>query len=417
MTSTFSFIHAADLHLGSPLIGLSLKDEDIARRFAAASREAFSALVSYAIENDIKFLVIAGDTYDGDWKDTSIGLFFNREVGRLHRAGIPVFILKGNHDAESVITKSVRLPESVHTFPADKATTFCLEESKVALHGRSFADRAATENYALSYPPPVPGWFNIGVLHTACDGRPGHDHYAPCSVHDLASRQYQYWALGHVHEHEILSHDPLIVFPGNLQGRSIRECGAKGAVVVHVADGEARAAEHVPFDSARFASIAITIEDIDTESAALTAITAEMAKVSASADGRLLALRLTLQGTTPLHRRLKADLNRIAEDVQALAHHHYEDIWIESLRVETTEPLATTANVDASQLLDLASLLGGLDHDPELLAAAADTIAQITSKLPATIDSDQRTLIGNPALLLDEARSFVLGRLLPPEKL
>ena len=99
----FKFIHASDLHLGSPLIGLSLKDEDVARRFAAASRDAFTDLVTRAVEIKVAFVVIAGDVYDGEWKDTSIGLFFNRELARLDRAGISVFLLKGNHDAESVV--------------------------------------------------------------------------------------------------------------------------------------------------------------------------------------------------------------------------------------------------------------------------------------------------------------------------
>src|SRR6202167_2004705 len=153
---SFTFLHAADLHLGSPFTGLALKDEEVARRFAAASREAFTDLVTHAIEGEVAFIVIAGDVYDGEWKDTSIGLFFNREVARLERAGIPVFLLKGNHDAESVVTKAISLPDSVHQFPTTKAKTFLIEDIKVALHGRSFPDRAVTDNYALAYPVPLP---------------------------------------------------------------------------------------------------------------------------------------------------------------------------------------------------------------------------------------------------------------------
>src|SRR5665213_170591 len=108
----FSFLHAADLHLGSPFTGLALKDEGLAKQFVTASRDAFSDLVTRAIEAKVAFVVIAGDVYDGEWKDTSIGLFFNREVARLERAGIPTFLLRGNHDAESIVTKSVTLPDS-----------------------------------------------------------------------------------------------------------------------------------------------------------------------------------------------------------------------------------------------------------------------------------------------------------------
>jgi DNA repair exonuclease SbcCD nuclease subunit len=170
---SFTFLHAADLHLGSPFTGLALRDETLARRFAKASRDAFSQLVSHAIENHIAFVIIAGDIYDGEWKDTSIGLFFNREMARLDRARIQVFVLKDNHDAESVVTKSISLPGNVFQFPT-KSKTFRIEELEVALHGRSFSDRAMTENIVLDYPDPVSRWFNIGVLHTSCDGRPGH---------------------------------------------------------------------------------------------------------------------------------------------------------------------------------------------------------------------------------------------------
>ena len=161
---SFSFLHAADLHLGSPFTGLTLKDEAVAKRFAAASREAFSSLVETAINAKVAFVVIAGDVYDGEWKDASIGLFFNREVARLERAGIPVFLLKGNHDAESVVTKAISLPDSVHQFPTTKAKTFQIEDIKVALHGRSFPDRAVTENYALAYLPPLRPSLSIGTV-------------------------------------------------------------------------------------------------------------------------------------------------------------------------------------------------------------------------------------------------------------
>lgn len=195
----FSFIHTADLHLGSPFVGLSSSDLELARRVAAASREALEDLFTRAIELAVDFVVIAGDVYDGDWKDTTIGHFFNRETARLDRAGIPVYLIRGNHDAESVITSAVTLPESVHVFSARTAETMRIPELKVALHGRSFANRAVPENLASSYPLPETGWFNIGVLHTSCDGRPPHANYAPCRVQDLIQGGYQYWALGHVH--------------------------------------------------------------------------------------------------------------------------------------------------------------------------------------------------------------------------
>ncbi|HEX2148233.1 MAG TPA: DNA repair exonuclease, partial [Pseudorhizobium sp.] len=260
--SSFSFIHAADLHLGSPFQGLAMKDASVAELFMEASRRAFTALVDQAIELNVDFFLVAGDVYDGDWKDNKIGLFFNREVARLERAEIAVFLLKGNHDAESVITKTITLPKNVREFPVNKPGTFTLEHLKVALHGQGFAERSATENLALAYPAAKPGWFNIGVLHTSLTGREPHAPYAPCSVEDLRSRGYDYWALGHVHDFEIVSEDPYVIFPGNLQGRSIREQGAKGAVLVTVDDGRI-SLERIITDSARFAETTVAVEPED----------------------------------------------------------------------------------------------------------------------------------------------------------
>ena len=248
----FRFVHAADLHLGSPLLGLSQRDDDVAARFARASRDAFEELVTRALEEQAAFAVIAGDVFDGDWRDASIGLFFNRQLARLTNRGVRPIFLRGNHDADSVVTKSLTWPDRVVEFSTRKPETHRIEELRVALHGRGFPRRDVTENYAAAYPDPLAGWFNIGVLHTAC-GRAGHENYAPCTPDDLAARGYDYWALGHVHAFEIVSRDPWIVYPGNLQGRSIRECGDKGAVIVDVADGRVAGVRRVLTDRARWA--------------------------------------------------------------------------------------------------------------------------------------------------------------------
>ena len=64
--------------------------------------------------------------------------------------------------------------------------------------------------------------------------------------------QYQYWALGHIHKRETLCPDPLIVFPGNLQGRHIRETGPKGCVVVTVDQRENASVVFHPLDVFRW---------------------------------------------------------------------------------------------------------------------------------------------------------------------
>jgi DNA repair protein SbcD/Mre11 len=191
---SFRFIHTGDIHLDSPLKGLAGQQGSAAERIRTATRTAFENLISLAIEDEVDFVIIAGDLYDGDWRDYQTGLFFVKQMGRLSQAKIPVFLLHGNHDAESQITRKLTLPTNVSVFSARKAETFRLEHLDVALHGQSFRQRDITDNLVPAYPPPVAGCFNIGVLHTGLGGMPGHANYAPCAIEDLTNKGYEYWA-------------------------------------------------------------------------------------------------------------------------------------------------------------------------------------------------------------------------------
>nr|WP_250806926.1 DNA repair exonuclease [Neorhizobium tomejilense] len=406
MTS-FRFIHAADLHLGSPFQGLALKDAAIAELFIEASRRAFSGLIDQAVERNVDFFIVAGDVYDGDWKDNKIGLFFNREVARLERAGIPVFLLKGNHDAESVITKTITLPKNVSEFPVNKPGSFRLDHLKVALHGQGFAERSAVENLSLAYPRPEQGWFNIGVLHTSLTGREPHAPYAPCSVEDLRSRGYDYWALGHVHDFEIVAEDPLVVFPGNLQGRSIREQGAKGAVLVTVEDGRITH-ERIITDSARFAELVVLVEPDDNIPAILRRIENALEDVVERMEGRPLALRIRLTGKSRFRNEVMARAEDFRDEVQAACHRSHQDIWLEKLEVRL-EP-ATNGTSVATDMLGLEGLIPMGGFPPELLADANAKIAEITARLPGGIGAGDLALGEDAEALLAEARDLLLSR-------
>ncbi len=401
----FTFLHCADLHLGSPLLGLSLKDEAIARRFAQASRDAFSDLITRAIAERVAFVLIAGDVYDGEWKDMTTGLFFARELSRLNREQIPVFIIHGNHDAKNVVTKEVHPPDNVTSFPAKRAKTHRLEKLQVAIHGRSFLEREETDNWAPTYPEPVAGFFNIGMLHTSCDGKPGHAPYAPCTTQDLVARGYDYWALGHVHQFEVLHENPHIVYPGNLQGRSIRECGPKGAVFVDVQDGRVRDLRRVITDQARWAEVTLDASGHDDREALLRAVAQAFRPVADEAEGRLVAARLRLTGATALHRSLLADHSGFAVDALAAAQQNAEDIWIEKLRLDTRDLVQASgedlAGVDLDALLaggDAQKLMRRLTEDMEMLRSRSNSAA-----LALDLDDAPTLMAEARALLLERA--------------
>jgi DNA repair exonuclease SbcCD nuclease subunit len=380
----FSFLHAADLHLGSPFLGLSSNDEELARGVSAACREAFEELIDQAIRRQVKFVVIAGDIYDGDWKDTTIGHFFNRQVAKLAREKIPVYKVSGNHDAESVITSAVTLPDSVQVFSSKKPQTFRIPELQVALHGQSFATRAVSENLAVKYPAAEPGWFNIGVLHTSCDGRPNHANYAPCSIQDLLQRGYQYWALGHCHEYEVVNSIPPVIFPGNLQGRHIRECGPKGVVIVEVQDGEVSSFSRLQLARIQWALISADLTGAASEEEAFKVIRGEIQKEVDRAGGTPVVFRMVLSGSTPLHRILHAEPERVVDEVLAAANHCTDTIRLESVKIQTSEPSTASAGQDSPLAsLDLKTMLDSLRESPEVLKEARAALEVIKGKLPA----------------------------------
>lgn len=406
----FSFIHAADLHIDSPLAGLRLKDATVAARFASAGRRAVDALIDETIASKAAFLIIAGDVFDGSWKDVTTGLFFVSAIGRLHREGIPTYIVKGNHDAESVVARDLPYPDSVQVFPANKAMSMTLDAYRTVLHGRSFPNRHIDE-FVTTYPARRDGWLNIGVLHTSLDGRSNHASYAPCSVDDLKRFGYDYWALGHIHAQEIVAEDPWIVFPGNLQGRSVRETGPKGAVRVTVEDG--RIVEVVPLalDHARWDHLDLAVADAITEDDVTALITTAIADAHAAAESRPLAIRITLTGATSLHHQLMARREWLEDDMRARALQFSDACWVEQLKIKTSMPPRPVAALSADDSLDLDLMLAAASDDPEFAVILTELIDTVKAKLPKDLqdellaDDPQQTLASDVRALLGGALS------------
>lgn len=403
----FSFIHAADLHIDSPLLGLSLKDAAVAQRFAQAGRQAVEALIEQTIASDARFLILAGDIFDGDWKDVSTGLFFVRALGGLHRAGIPVFMVKGNHDADSVMSRDLPYPDTVRAFRSSKAETFALDDCRVALHGRSFPHRL-TADFVDSYPQRRDGWLNIGVLHTSLDGTRGHQGYAPCSVDDLRRFGYDYWALGHVHAAEIVSREPWIVYPGNLQGRSVRETGPKGAMRVTVEDGRVVEVTPLVLDGARWAHLEIDLTGISDDTALQASLHDALAASHAQCDGRPLAARLTLTGTTALHNHLIAKRETLQDELRAFGFQLAADCWVEQLKVRTAPPPRPV--LQGPDALDVSALLAEVAADPEFAATISELLETVQAKLP----KDLHDALATPELtqrLAQDAAALLAGEL------
>ncbi len=371
------FLHAADIHLDSPLAGLSRRGAIPAHVTKDCTRRAFANLIDLAIAEDVAFIVIAGDLYDGEWRDFSTGLFFAAEMRRLGR---PCILIRGNHDAASVITRALEPPPNVTVLSARRPETVRLEGLGVALHGQSFPNRAVPEDISAGYPAPIAGMLNIGLLHTSANDPGEHETYAPCTPDSLALKGYDYWALGHIHIRATLHERPWIVFPGNIQGRNPRETGAKGCVLVEAREGRIVSTEFRALDVLRWHRAAIELAGAEAFADIAARIRFDLAALAAEGEGRPLIVRLSLTGATPLHAALLADPDRIEAECRAAAAAISGDLHIERVRIETTEPASSPGSVEQADQLR-GTFLAALD-DPETQARLIDLFRDLAKEMP-----------------------------------
>jgi len=415
------FIHAADIHLDSPLRGLESYEGAPVDQVRIASREAFENLIELAIDEEVAFVLLAGDLYDGDWPDYNTGIFFARQMHRLQQSGITAHLVSGNHDAASQITKQLKLPENVIHYDHHEPQTEVIDEARVAIHGQSFSDRSVTRDLAAGYPAPMSGFLNIGLLHTSLDGRPGHDVYAPCNVDTLRSKGYAYWALGHVHKREIVSDDPWIVFPGNLQGRHARETGAKGCALVSFEEGAITKIEHREVDVLRWAVVNVDVSTAASADSTVALVREALDREREAAGSRLLAARLVIEGASPAHAALAGEPERWMQEYRTQAATlGGAGVWLEKVKIATRRPVDLAEELSREDALgDLLRLVHELETSPLPLDDFAGELAEFKSKLPAEITSGDDALDPtDPGVLkafLPDVKELLLSRLLAPD--
>jgi len=313
-------VHAADIHLDSPLQGLGrLGDAGLASGLRAATRRAFDNLVQLCLDEGADLLVLVGDIYDGDWPSYETGEYFVRGLRRLRESGVEVALVYGNHDAESTITRRLTMPPGVRVLRTDQPESTEFPDLGVVVHGQGYSKRDVLDNLAQHYPHRRDGWVNVGLLHTGIQGIAGHAPYAPCTVDDLTACGYEYFALGHVHERgEQAGGSTPVWFSGNLQGRHPRETGPKGALVVDLEAGTPAGIRFVECDVARWEVLEPELSgcrDVDDVVAAMD--TAYQAALGQAGD-RPLVVRYRLTGMTPAAGAIARDPDRLPAEARSL---------------------------------------------------------------------------------------------------
>jgi DNA repair exonuclease SbcCD nuclease subunit len=418
MSDQFSFIHAADIHLDSALHGLERYEGAPVEEIRSATRRAFENLIDLAIDAEVAFVLLVGDLYDGDWKDYNTGLYFVDRMNRLYESGIRVIIVAGNHDAASQITKHLRLPDNVTLFSTKQPEQVVFEDLGIAIYGQGFATRAVTDDISQTYPQGDPQLFNIGLLHTCLDGKPGHEPYAPCTVDGLRSKGYQYWALGHVHKREVISEDPWIVFPGNIQGRHAREFGPKGCTLVTVKQGEIVAVEHRDLDVFRWSRCELDVSSSETVDDVYEQVRLALQNESDAAEGRPVAVRLLLRGSSAAHTALRQNQERWVQEYRALATGQVgAGVWLEKVSIKTTALTSYEGDLERDDgLSSLLRSIRDLELDDESAGALADELSALRQKLPAELLGGEEPFDPtSPEVLaesLEEIKGLLVHRLL-----
>ncbi|WLR93923.1 metallophosphoesterase family protein [Shinella zoogloeoides] len=413
----FRFLHTADLHLDSPLTSLALRNADLGDLVRGATRKALERIVDLAISEAVDAVIIAGDLYDGSQTSMATALFLMGQMRRLEAAGIRVFLIRGNHDAQSQITRELTFPPNVHVFDGrgKPVRAGALANGReVHVHGVSFANPHAPASLLPTYRAPVADALNIGLMHTSLAGASRHDPYAPVGIPDLTAHGFDYWALGHIHQRRVHLEKPWIVMPGNPQGRDINEGGPKGVTLATIAEDGTIACEERLVALAVFERLSVDLSDIDDWSAMLDRAETVLGEARAAAGGAHLVARLMLTGATSLAWRLRRDEDLLLAEIQNLAA-SLGECWIEAVELAVSVP-AAMAGSDAGPVTELSRLMredvvGSHAYRAELRETLADLLRQLPKEARSLLAPDEAA---EEALLSDlalQGSDAVLARL------
>ncbi len=333
----FSFVHAADLHLDSPFATRNVDNPDLARILRSATFQAFDRVVQLCLEKQVDFLLVAGDVYDGADRSLRAQVRFRDGLQRLDDAGIRSFVVHGNHDPLDGWSSTLEWPSGVHVF-GDHVETFEVEKNGTLLaciQGISYPKRDERRNLSLLFNRTGPA-FHIALLHANVGSDTGHEPYAPCSLDDLLKSEMDYWALGHVHNKRVLSKNlPFVVYPGNTQGRNIKETGEKGCYLVKVGDDKEVEIEFHATDVIRWTTYDLAIHDLQTEQDLINALDQVCLDISEKASGRPAMARITLSGRSPLFKFLRAPntVSDLLEILHEMGSSHSPSVWVEQIQL------------------------------------------------------------------------------------
>jgi DNA repair exonuclease SbcCD nuclease subunit len=378
-------LHTADLHIGSGMaVGRRVgREEDL----TAATWHALDNIIDLALEEEVDLVTIGGDVFDRvDQHNPLPRMKLKKGLKKLGE--IPVALVRGNHDHLSPSVAAIDWPENVKELSKDDPT---LDLGRICVHGISYHREKQKNDLVPKYPDPVDDCVNIGLLHANVGGQQGHDPYAPTDVDTLSAKGYQAWLLGHIHQRKVLAENPLILYPGNIQGRDAGEMGPRTVELVTiteegVATTETRQVHAVLWEQIEFDLSEVT--DVDT---LLNLIDDGIDDAKAALDSeRGLVLRLRLFGASELHELLSGNQGdqKITEIVQEHVHdgHASDDPFVLINKVF----VKTTMKLDIAKLCqDKDNVLGVIARmldDDDISSEALAELREVGINIPKSVN-------------------------------
>jgi exonuclease SbcD len=400
------FIHTADVHLGRPFSGLTRSCPELADLFGRACYRAWERTVELAMREGVDFLTIGGDTFDASNPGLRPRVAFREGVKRLREAEIPVLLVSGNHDPLTNFPEDLRGMAGLHLFgPQPEAKRMILPRSgvTVTVYGVSFERCSVRENLVRTFRCDPDGDLSIGLVHANVSGSSEHENYAPCSLEDLRRVGMDVWCLGHVHRPRVLEKDPLVLYPGTLQGAHAKETGRHGCYLV---EAEGRGAVHatfVPVAPVRWEEVDLDITDLSSAEEIPEIVEVACSEILGDDEfSEALVVRIVLRGAPSVP----------ARDWQ-WGEGEMLDILTERLSLLPVPVFPESVRDRTEQSVDLDSLLHEDNFLAEFFKVTREAVAdpQLRAELVAPLDEelsryglrrfldparDPRTLLDNP---------------------
>ncbi len=378
------FVHAADLHLDSPFVGIkAVAPEHVASALRDATFNAYDGIVKLCIDERVDALLVAGDVYDSSDRSLRAQLKFVAGLEQLHEAGIRSFVCHGNHDPLDGWQARLDYPPSCTRFGPqfEAAPVFDDDPGRAVVHGISYPTRDIHHNLVRDLDEVNSSAFSIGLLHTNVDGNTGHASYAPCSLDDLRSSAIDYWALGHVHTQQILSEQsPAVVYPGNSQGRHPNESGPRGVYLVEVDGAKNLQLDFRAVDTVRWQRSVLDISPLETEQELLDNLDQTMTDAQGEAGGRSVVLQVTLTGRGGLYSALQRPnfIESLLDNLNGERAQRSPFVWCERIEDETGAPFNRQERIEGSDFMsELLKTVDRAKNDPELQERLNNNLSEL----------------------------------------